>query len=95
MRNEWCRKVAETTWAHPHQGLRENVQRYRNSPVMHESMPEAFKPLLLVNGREVPFPPPTRPIKPPKARPAAVRLAGSPLSEDDPSPRWAGVSLVQ
>mmetsp|Transcript_69167 Transcript_69167/g.179774 ORF Transcript_69167/g.179774 Transcript_69167/m.179774 type:complete len:398 (+) Transcript_69167:86-1279(+) len=44
------------------QGLQANVERYRNSSVMHESVPEECKPLMLVNGVPVPFPHPTRKV---------------------------------
>jgi len=64
------RKVGEVSWSHPHQGLAEHIERYRNSPVMHPSMPSDYKPRLYVNGNEVPFPIPTKHVKPPKLRPA-------------------------
>merc|ERR1719163_743449 len=62
------KKVCEVAWSHPHQGLGEHVERYRNSPVMHSSMPSDYKPRLYANGKEVPFPPPTRQIRAPKLR---------------------------
>jgi len=61
-------KVSEVSWAHPHQGLDEHVERYRNSPVMHPSMPDEYKPMIFENGQRVTFPPPTRVIKAPKLR---------------------------
>merc|ERR1711900_80045 len=63
-------KVCEVSWANPNQGLCENVERYRNSPVMHESVPDAFKPRLFVNGLRIGFPPPTKRIRAPRIRPA-------------------------
>jgi hypothetical protein len=62
-------KVCEVSWAHPHQGLLAHVERYRNSPVMHQSMPDEFKPMVFQNGRRVPFPQPTKAIRAPKLRP--------------------------
>merc|ERR1711957_688832 len=50
------------------QGLRANVERYRNSSVMHSMVPEALKPVLLSRGEVIPFPTPTRFIKRPKRR---------------------------
>jgi len=47
------------------QGLDSHVQFYRNCPVMHESVAEEFRPLLFSNGQRVPFPPPTKKIRPP------------------------------
>lgn len=63
-------KVCEVSWAYPNQGLCENVERYRNSPVMHESVPDMFKPRLFMNGQRVVFPPPTKRIRAPRVRPA-------------------------
>lgn len=61
-------KVSEVSWAHPHQGLAEHVERYRNSPVMHPSMPDEYKPMIFQRGARVTFPPPTKVIKAPKLR---------------------------
>jgi len=66
---EWpnCRdKVCGVAWNHAQQGLAALVERYRNSPVMHESVPDECKPLLMVNGRRVKFPRPTQPLKAPR-----------------------------
>jgi len=61
-------KVCTVTWSHPTQGLEEHIDRYRNSPVMHPSIPAGWKPVLIRQGMRVPFPPPTKPIKTPKLR---------------------------
>jgi len=61
-------KASEVSWAHPHQGLDEHIERYRNSPVMHDSMPVEYKPMIFKNGVQMPFPAPTRAIKAPKVR---------------------------
>jgi len=69
--SEWLAdgsKVCEVSWAHPYQGLQEHVERYRNSPVMHASMPEEYKPMVFRNGMQIPFPMPTKAIKAPKLR---------------------------
>jgi len=63
-------KICEVSWANPNQGHCENVERYRNSPVMHDSVPDAFKPRLYVNGLRIAFPPPTKRIRAPRIRPA-------------------------
>jgi hypothetical protein len=42
------------------QGLHANVERYRNSPVMGEEVPERFRPVLFNGTERVPFPEPTR-----------------------------------
>mmetsp|Transcript_52030 Transcript_52030/g.111355 ORF Transcript_52030/g.111355 Transcript_52030/m.111355 type:complete len:396 (-) Transcript_52030:97-1284(-) len=68
-------KVCEVSWAHPHQGIDEHVERYRNSPVMHPSMPEEYKPMIFCNGERIEFPPPTKAIRAPKLRPSHDRPA--------------------
>jgi len=59
-------------WSDKEQGLDENVARYRNSPVMHSSLPEHFKPILLRDGAVVSFPKPTKAIKAPKIKRTAM-----------------------
>lgn len=59
-------KVCTVAWSQPHQGLAEHVARYRNSPLMHSSVPDGYRPALFQNGMRVPFPPPTKRIKPPR-----------------------------
>merc|ERR1719446_1944355 len=61
-------KVCTVTWSSPTQGLEQHIDRYKNSPVMHHSLPDAWKPVLLQNGMRVPFPPPSKQIKTPKVR---------------------------
>jgi len=60
-------KVCEVRWSGPHQGLKAHIDRYKNSPVMHESVPDEYKPVLFSDGVRKPFPAPNRKIKPPKA----------------------------
>jgi len=54
------KKVARVTWSRPSQGLSMNMERYRNSSVMHEQVPEEYKPIVFCNGKRVPFLPPTK-----------------------------------
>jgi len=72
------------SWSDPHQGLQQHVERYRSSPVMHASIPDEWKPIILSNGCRVPFPPPIKHIKAPKhnklrgpMRAAAVQAAAA------------------
>lgn len=51
-------------WSDSHQGFDSLIERYRDSPIMHESMPETSKPIIFCNGVEVPFPSPTKEIEP-------------------------------
>jgi hypothetical protein len=51
--------AVEAAWCTKSQGLRNQVELYRNSPVMHHSVPDVCKPILLRNGVRIPFPAPT------------------------------------
>merc|ERR1740117_1247480 len=66
-------KVCTVTWSSPTQGLAEHVERYKNSPVMHQSLPDEWKPVLIQRGMRIQFPPPSKPIKAPKVRQHAAR----------------------
>jgi len=59
-------KVCEVKWSDALQGLEEHVERYRDCPVMHESIPDEFKPVLFKDGERVPFPEPTKRIRAPR-----------------------------
>jgi len=62
-------KVAfEVNWCEAHQGLKVHVNKYQNSPVMHPSVLEEYKPLIFKNGLRQKFPPPTKVIKEPRLR---------------------------
>uniref|UniRef100_A0A7R9ZXX5 Mei2-like C-terminal RNA recognition motif domain-containing protein n=1 Tax=Pyrodinium bahamense TaxID=73915 RepID=A0A7R9ZXX5_9DINO len=54
------------------QGLYQNVEHYRNSPVM--GMEERYHPLIFENGMRQPFPGPTRPLK--QVRQRATKAVG-------------------
>lgn len=60
-------KVCEVVWATENrQKLRRIVELLRNSPVMHPDVPEEFKPVLFLSGKQAPFPAPTKRIQRPK-----------------------------
>lgn len=61
-------KVCEVRWSEPQQGLLSNIERYRNSPVMHASVPDLWKPALFQSGARLPFPLPTKAVKAPKLK---------------------------
>jgi hypothetical protein len=62
-------RACRVSWGDTHQGLSAQVERYRNSPVMHPSVPDHFKPALYArDGSRVPFPPATRRLRPPRIR---------------------------
>lgn len=61
-------KVCDVTWSTAHQGLDCHIERYRNSPMMHHSVPDELKPVVFVNGERVPFPAPTKKPRAPRIR---------------------------
>lgn len=62
------RKVCRVSWSGPHQGLEAHVARYRNSPVMHETVRDEFKPVLFSNGYRMAFPGPSKLPRAPRIR---------------------------
>lgn len=59
-------KVCEACWGEPLQGLRAHTERFRNSPLMHKTVPDECRPICLENGVRVTFPSPTKRIRAPK-----------------------------
>lgn len=59
-------KLCHALWNDKQQGLLALTERYRNSPVMHQSVPDQFKPMVLIDGKRCPFPPPSQKVKAPK-----------------------------
>jgi len=59
-------KACSVSWSNPHQGLESHIARYRNSPLMHEVVPDEYRPVLFKDGQRIPFPPPTKKIKFPR-----------------------------
>lgn len=53
------------------------IERYRNSPVMHNIVPDKFKPIILFGGRRVSFPEPTERLEAPSKLPRSVWKAWS------------------
>merc|ERR1712048_1462535 len=63
-----CDNVCEVKWSDNLHGCDAHVERYRNSPVMHESVADKFKPALYKNGVRIAVPEPTKIIKAPRPR---------------------------
>jgi hypothetical protein len=67
--NAWpdkaCHKVLSVCWSAPYQGLDNLIAHFRNSRVMHGSVPDQYKPVLLKDGCVVPFPRPTKRLRAP------------------------------
>jgi len=80
-------KVCDVLWSAEQQGLSANIERYRNSPVMHEIVPEECKPVVLANGVRVPFPAPTKRLREPRIRrPQAGGDTGAEAGEEEAAP---------
>merc|ERR1712187_589777 len=50
-------KTCSVGWSNPCQGLEASIARYRNSPIMHECMPDEVKPAMFKDGVRVESPP--------------------------------------
>eukprot|EP00747_Dinoflagellata_sp_TGD_P098213 gnl/TRDRNA2_/TRDRNA2_167376_c0_seq2.p1 gnl/TRDRNA2_/TRDRNA2_167376_c0~~gnl/TRDRNA2_/TRDRNA2_167376_c0_seq2.p1 ORF type:complete len:331 (+),score=55.31 gnl/TRDRNA2_/TRDRNA2_167376_c0_seq2:94-1086(+) len=63
------------------QGLHAHIERYQNSPVMHETVPDEYRPAIFKQGLRVDFPAPTKKPRVPRIRrrqgAAAAGLNGS------------------
>jgi len=55
-------------WSQEKQGLAAHVERYRDSPMMHSSVPEQYKPGLFRDGVRLQFPSPTKNLRAPRVR---------------------------
>mmetsp|Transcript_37822 Transcript_37822/g.66661 ORF Transcript_37822/g.66661 Transcript_37822/m.66661 type:complete len:108 (+) Transcript_37822:445-768(+) len=60
--------IAEATWNEPRRTREQYIERYRNSPIMHDSVPDEHRPALFEDGKRVPFPEPTKVIRRPRIR---------------------------
>lgn len=61
-------KICSVSWGEPIQGLSAHIERYRNSPVMHEDVPDEFRPAIFLNGLRAEFPAPTKRIQAPRLK---------------------------
>jgi len=60
-------KAGSVGWSNAdQQGLEANIERYRNSSVMHHSVPDEYKPIILKNGLRIPFPKSIKKLRPSK-----------------------------
>jgi len=69
--NQWggaSKKVCCVVPCHDNESLSERLDRYRNLPVMHSSVPDTYKPVLYSAGQRVPFPAPTKKLRPPRSQ---------------------------
>jgi RNA recognition motif-containing protein len=84
-------KVCDVSWSNIHQGLAAHIERYRNSPVMHESVPDEYKPVMYNRGVRVPFPPPTKNLRMPRIRKGSVDSGDKDDQDDDQAMPPAGI----
>merc|ERR1719195_1717828 len=59
---------ANVAWSDERQGLEAQIERYRNSSMMHKSVADEAKPILLQDGVRIGFPSPARAVKPMRVR---------------------------
>jgi hypothetical protein len=82
--------VGVAEWSGAMQGLEKHIERYRDSPMMHKSLPDDVKPSIFKDGVRIAFPWPTKPLKMPR------RVTRKPLSSSGaavaPGP-WCPVSV--
>merc|ERR1740138_330215 len=61
-------RLCEVSLSDKFNTLEDHVENYRNSPMMHESVEDRFKPVLFEDGQRVPFPAPTKKIQKPRQK---------------------------
>jgi len=61
-------KVAHVEWSGERQGVDGLIERYRNSAMMHKSVVDEAKPIVLQDGVRTSFPAPTKAVKPLRVR---------------------------
>merc|ERR1711920_788174 len=61
-------KTCDVTVSDRFNSLGDHIEAYRNSPIMHESVQERFRPLLFQHGERICFPKPTKKIKAPRCK---------------------------
>jgi hypothetical protein len=61
-------KVLLVNWSSFDTNAEDQVERFRNSPLMHHSMPDAIKPIVLLNGARTEFPAPSKKLRMPRQR---------------------------
>jgi hypothetical protein len=69
------KKVCFLSWCGPQQGYDAYVERYRNSPIMHPTVPDEHRPVVFSGGVRVEFPPPTKVPRAPRIRDRTYRTA--------------------
>jgi len=76
----WPEPSAKRAMVHMSEGIQgkgEQVERYRNSPLMHPNVSDGLRPAIYNEGVREAFPEPLVPLKPPRMRANAKRNQGS------------------
>lgn len=63
-----CKEQASVQVSTGPQGLSRQIERYRNSALMHDRVPDMLRPAIYHDGIRVPFPEPTMRVRPPRVR---------------------------
>lgn len=69
--------VCRVTWDSERRDLPALVDRFRNSQLMHRSVPDEYRPVLLERGEPVPFPAPTKQIRAPRPHKSSKKQGSS------------------
>jgi RNA recognition motif-containing protein len=75
----WSANVGIAEWSGAMQGLEKHIERYRDSPMMHNSLPDDVKPSIFKDGERMAFPRPTRPLKMPREARKSLSSSGAAL----------------
>lgn len=67
------KKVCRVVPCDSNESPSERIERYRNLRVMHASVPDTFKPVMYSAGQRVPFPAPTKKLRPPRVQGAGQK----------------------
>jgi len=74
---------SSANWSDQRQGLNEHVANFQDSSLMHEGVPDQFKPILFKDGKRVSFPAPTRQTRMPRELKRAIcRMRSGELAGD-------------
>jgi hypothetical protein len=59
-------RICEVSFCDKFRNLDDCIEAHRNVPIMHFSVEDRFKPVILANGERVPFPEPTKKVRAPR-----------------------------
>merc|ERR1719492_76355 len=82
-------KALTVGWSDATRGFEANVERYRNNPIMHECVPDEFKPAVFKDGMRAVFPLSTKRLRKPdqmrQRRPRGGLVGGGRRRWDSPA----------